>query len=174
MILFETGASVFEVMWDVALAYFVIRISFVYYIVTFLSSYLIALIPKSIYFSRNVLDPSSFTANLLTIALISRFLILYYEIPRFASFRLGIGLMAMCFMVVTEICTSTSMHRQGWSYKQWYTGSLNMTKEALRLLIFTTMPTIWILGERLWDGTRKLQESGPDKKNITVPMVPDL
>ena len=77
----------------------------------------------------------------------------------------------MCYMVVTEICTSTSMHKQGWSYKQWYAGSLNMTKEALRLLIFATMPTIWILGESLWDEARKLQKSDPDKKNIIVPMV---
>jgi hypothetical protein len=174
MILFETTASIFEVMWDVALAYFVIRISFVYYIVTFLSFYLVAFIRGSIDLPLDVLSHSSFAVNLLTIALISRILISYYKIPRFASFRLGIGVVAMCFMVVTDICTSPAMYKQGWSSRQWYTRSINMANEVLRLLVLTLMPTVWMLGQSIWDEAREVQKHGQDKKDITEPMVAEL
>jgi len=42
MILFETSTSVFELMWDIALALFIIRISFVYFLLSFLTGCIIA------------------------------------------------------------------------------------------------------------------------------------
>jgi hypothetical protein len=170
MILFETGVSIFEVMWDVALAYFVIRISFVYYIIIFLSFYLVTLIRGSIDLPLDVLSHSYFAANLLIIGLISRLLISYYKIPRFASFRLGIGVVAMCFTVVTDICTSTAIYKQRWGFRQWHTERINMAKEVLRLLIITLMPAVWILGESSWDKVRRFRKKGLIKGVLLNPL----
>jgi hypothetical protein len=170
MILFETGASIFEVMWDTALAYFVIQISFIYYIATLLTFYLVGFIRGSIDLPIDVPSHSYFAANILIIGLISRVLISYYNIPRFASFRLGIGVVAMCFTVVTEICTSTAIHKQRWGFRQWHTERINMAKEVLRLLIVTLMPVVWILGESSWDKVRSYRKKGLKRGVLLNPL----
>jgi hypothetical protein len=107
MILFETSTSVFELLWDIVLAIFVIRIAFVYTLLSFGSGALIAWFRIAQLMPINHLtQPQSELITLpfwlLAITLWARFIIVTYEIPRVGGFRLGIGMLALVFMLFAE------------------------------------------------------------------------
>lgn len=116
--LFETTESVIQVLWDVALAFFIVRLAFIYFLLNFVSglyvSYLLAFMQQLAtvpplpplqqsehYFSFWILLKPFFM--FLLSALWARYLVTAYEVPRASSFRLAIGGIASLFMVLAEM-----------------------------------------------------------------------
>jgi hypothetical protein len=118
LVLFETTESVIEVLWDIALAFFVIRIGLVYFLLAFSTGTLVSyLVCTELLPIRHLTTPQSELAivpiMLLLAAMWARFIIAYYEIPRVRSFRLAIGGLAAFFMVFAELLTAFIMYEEG-------------------------------------------------------------
>ena len=134
-LIFDTTDSIIEVLWDIALAFFVIRISFFYFLLTFLSSLLLSylayaeLLPITTF--AHFLSASSapdsvnnrifLVAGLLTItsALWAYFILRHYEVPHVAHFRLALSSMALAFMVSAEMVVAFAMYEDGYGGWVW-------------------------------------------------------
>lgn len=133
-LLFETTDSIIEVLWDIALAFFVIRISFYYFLLTFLSSILLSylayaeLLPITTFahfLSTSTSDPLNNHILLLTILLTitsatwAHLILRHYEVPRVAHFRLAICSMALAFMVSAEMVVAFALYEEGFGGWVW-------------------------------------------------------
>jgi hypothetical protein len=145
MILFETSTSVFELLWDIALAFFIIRLSFFYFAFSFTTGLLIT------YFRLSRLQPiNHFTqpqSELITLPLFlffntlwARFIIANYEVPRVGGFRLAIGGLALVFMLMGELIGGMVMYEKGWTEWIWETDYVAGGLGAGVLLLFGLMP----------------------------------
>jgi hypothetical protein len=145
MILFETSTSVFELLWDIALAFFIIRLSFFYFALSFTTGLLIT------YFRLSRLQPiNHFTqpqSELITLPLFlifntlwARFIIANYEIPRVGGFRLAIGGLALVFMLVAELIGGVVMYEKGWTKWIWETDYVAGGLGAGVLMLFGLTP----------------------------------
>jgi hypothetical protein len=145
MILFETSTSVFELLWDIALALFIIRLSFFYFALSFSSGLLIT------YFRLARLQPINHLtqpqSELITLPLFllvntlwARFIVVNYEVPRVGGFRLAIGILALGFMLVAELAGGIFMYEKGWSEWIWETDYVVGGLGAGVLLMFGLMP----------------------------------
>lgn len=148
MILFETTTSVFELMWDIALAFFVVRIAFMYFIFTYLSSLFLSFIQlKEIMPYNHLTVPAqelvAFPLYILIVALWARAIIVYYEIPRVAGFRIAIGLVAGVFMVIAELVGGFILWEEGYQKWIWETELLGAGLGIASLILFESM--LWIL-----------------------------
>ncbi|KAK4170316.1 hypothetical protein QBC43DRAFT_305873 [Cladorrhinum sp. PSN259] len=100
MIIFEDTTSVIEVLWDVAIAFFVVRLAVIYAFLTFGTVLFLSLLPLPPYVAiNNVPAP---LILILSSAFWARYMIVRYEIPRAAWFRLAIGGVAALLGVVGE------------------------------------------------------------------------
>lgn len=131
--LFETTDSIIEVLWDIALAVFVIRVSFYYFLLTFLTSLLLGyiayaeLIPITTFahfFSSS--DPDNNNRILcltilltITSAIWAHLVLRHYEVPRVAHFRLAICSMALAFMVSAEMVVAFVLYEEGYGGWMW-------------------------------------------------------
>ncbi|KAA8564280.1 hypothetical protein EYC84_011224 [Monilinia fructicola] len=109
-------------MWDLALAFFIVRIAFIYFILTYLSSLFLSFIRLNQIIPYNHLTAPAreliaFPIYILTVALWARTVIVYYEIPRVAGFRIAVGLVAGSFMVIAELVGGFILWEEG--YKEW-------------------------------------------------------
>jgi hypothetical protein len=145
MILFETSTSVFELMWDIALALFIIRLSFYYFALSFLTGLLIT------YFRLSRLQPINHLtqpqSELITLPLFllfntlwARFIVVNHEVPRVGGFRLAIGGLGLVFMLITELAGGVVMYEKGWAEWIWETDLLAGGLGAGVLLLFGLMP----------------------------------
>lgn len=177
MILFETNTSVFELMWDIALAIFVIRISFSYFLLSFATGCVL------VYFRLTELQPIYLLTQpqselltlpiwLLFITLWARYMIVSNEIPRVAGFRLAVGLVALVFMVGAELVGGLFMYEKGYSSWIWETDIYAASAGAVVLLLFGLMPLL-LMG--LEKKTNEMGETyhGYEKKAVTnaVPTI---
>ncbi len=117
-ILFETTEAVIEVLWDIALALFIVRLAFAYFLLTFLSNMALSYLAYAqlLPISHLTTPQSEFVLIPFSLALSvcwARFIIVHYEIPRVSSFRLAIGGLALAFMVVAELLTAVVLYREG-------------------------------------------------------------
>jgi hypothetical protein len=167
MILFETSASVFELMWDIALVIFIIRIAFVYSTLTFLASCLSTYLRSSPSLFVQLPSALFFPLNILVISFISRLLIQFYEIPRVKGFRLAIGLMGLFFLVVSDAVAGMVVYEKGWGAWAWRTGRTDVVEGLLGLVVFALMPALWMLGEGLTDEMGELGTAhGHERKRV--------
>ncbi|KAF7915330.1 uncharacterized protein EAE98_011196 [Botrytis deweyae] len=153
MILFETDASVFELLWDLALAFFIVRIAFIYFILTYLSSLFSSFIVLNQVIPYNHLTAPAreliaFPIYILTVALWARTVIVYYEIPRVPGFRIAIGLVAGFFMVIAELVGGFVLWEEGYKEWIWETNLLGAGLGMLSLILFEGMPWVLMLLER--------------------------
>ncbi|KAJ4421018.1 hypothetical protein N0V85_000363 [Neurospora sp. IMI 360204] len=133
-LVFETTDSIIEVLWDIALAFFVIRISFYYFLLTFLSSLLLGylayaeLLPITTFahfLSTSASDPLNNRILPLTIlltitsAIWAHLILRHYEVPRVAHFRLAICSMALAFMVSAEMVVAFVLYEEGYGGWVW-------------------------------------------------------
>ncbi|PQE08112.1 hypothetical protein CJF31_00008178 [Rutstroemia sp. NJR-2017a BVV2] len=169
MILFETSASVFELMWDIALALFIIRISFFYFALTFASSLIHTFIRTSNVapYTHLTGPPAEFVAfplQLLCIMLWARYTIVACELPRVAGFRLAIGMLASIYMVLAELILGFVLKQEGYREWVWDTDFLSAGLGVLSLLLFALMPRL-LMGlekdERRSEGTYHGHETKP-------------
>jgi len=145
MILFETSTSVFELLWDIALALFIIRLSFFYFALSFTTGLLIT------FFRLSRLQPINHLtqpqSELITLPLFlifntlwARFIVVNYEVPRVGGFRLAIGGLALVFMLAAELAGGVFMYERGWTEWIWETDYLAGGLGAGVLLLFGLMP----------------------------------
>ncbi|KAE9373302.1 hypothetical protein N431DRAFT_438603 [Stipitochalara longipes BDJ] len=145
MILFETSTSVFELLWDIALALFIIRLSFFYFALSFATGLLIT------YFRIARLQPLNHLtqpqSELVTLPLFllfntlwARFIVVNYEVPRVGGFRLAIGGLALAFMLMAELTGGVYMYEKGWTEWIWETDLVAGSLGASVLLLFGLMP----------------------------------
>ncbi|KAK4447642.1 hypothetical protein QBC34DRAFT_126375 [Podospora aff. communis PSN243] len=119
MILFETTESVVEILWDVALAFFISRLALIYFLLNFVSalalSYLVFSAQTPVTHLVTWQNPEMLLPFLLgSAALWARLLIVRYEIPRSGPFRLGIGAVALALMVFVEAVVAWVGYEEGW------------------------------------------------------------
>jgi len=122
-VLFETTESVIEILWDIALAFFVIKLAFIYFLTSFVSGVALSWLVTSQWAKpvRHLTTPQSELVIvpflfLLTVCW-SRFLIVHYDIPRVVTFRGSIGALALVFMVAAECLTGLALYEEG--YGDW-------------------------------------------------------
>ncbi|KAM7195086.1 hypothetical protein V8F20_007636 [Naviculisporaceae sp. PSN 640] len=112
MILFETTESVIEILWDIVLAIYIVRIAFAYFLLNFLSGLFL------LYLSTHQLTPAVPLTTpqselvlvpflLLSSIIWARAVIVYYEVPRVKGFRLASGLTALGFLVMAWMFVTT-------------------------------------------------------------------
>ncbi|TPX16744.1 uncharacterized protein E0L32_003685 [Thyridium curvatum] len=141
MVLFETTESVIEVLWDVALAFFVTRLALVYFAVVFvptcLISYLATCNDGSLLHRANIAGVVA--AQLLVTALAARGVVVHFQLPHLKSLRLAIGGVALGFMLGARALVAAA----GWSL---FVGGGRST--ALLLAVFAAMPALMMALER--------------------------
>jgi hypothetical protein len=150
MIIFETTTSVFELMWDIALAYYVTQIALVYCAVACLCSCLVTFVYSSVAVALRMYNTLFFGLSVLVIAIISRLLIYYCEIPRVIGFHLAIGLEALIFMITAGALASRVVYTEELDHWLCPLGSIDIVQQVVGLLLFSLAPTIWMLGEGPW------------------------
>lgn len=151
MILFETGTSVWELMWEVALVYFIFRISFVYFILAFTSCETLIYFYNSASVARHLPVVLQSPLVILIILLISRYIIYYYDVPRVLGFRLAIGLVASILLALSYTWSNTLSSAKKCSHLFGNTGGAITENEVIALIIFMLMPAFWMLHKNASD-----------------------
>lgn len=127
--LFETTDSVVEILWDIALAFFIVRIALSYFLLTFTTGALLSWVVCT--YQRQLLPFSPqhhpFTTPQAELVLVplqaivgviwARYIVVAYEIPRVAWFRLAIGGLAASFMVGAGALLGFVLYEEG--YGDW-------------------------------------------------------
>ena len=126
--LFETTESVIEVLWDIALAVFILRLALIYAFFAFTLSALLTYLSYAS-FSRSsfgsALDaylPQALATrselavlvlHLLLVVLCARSLVTYYEIPRVVGFRLAIGVVGALTVAGADLLAAGILYEAG-------------------------------------------------------------
>jgi hypothetical protein len=173
MILFETSTSVFELLWDIALALFIIRISFFYFLLSFASGALITFFRISRLQPINHLTQPQSEIICLPLFLIfntlwARFIIVNYEVPRVGGFRLAIGGLALGFMLVGELLGGVWMYEKGWTEWIWETDLLAASLGAGVLVLFALMPLLLMALEGETDEIRETYHGHENKPVVAA------
>ncbi|APA13823.1 hypothetical protein SS1G_13919 [Sclerotinia sclerotiorum 1980 UF-70] len=175
MILFETDTSVFELMWDLGLAFFIIRNAFIYFILTYLSSIFLSYITLNRLIPYNHLtaparEVIAFPIYILTVALWARTVIVYNDIPRAPGFRMAVGLVAGLFMVIAELVGGVVLWEEGYKEWIWETDLLGAVLGILSLMLLEGMPWMLMVLEK---GEMSEATHSHGQKSITgaVPMI---
>jgi len=179
MILFETTTSVFEILWDIALFLFITRLSFYYFFVSYLSSLFISYLRIARLQPINHLTQPQ--AELITLpfwlllsTLFARYLIVWYEIPRVAGFRLAIGGVAGVFLVLAELVGGVVMWEKGWRVWIWETDFWAAGAGVLVLGLFGLMPWLLMGVERRGEGEEVEETGHGHEKKSVVDAVPTV
>ncbi|KAK3329588.1 hypothetical protein B0H66DRAFT_597164 [Apodospora peruviana] len=120
MILFETTESVIEILWDIALAFFLVRLAFVYFLLNLVSALALSYYYYYPLASQSAGEQLPLLPLLLLVAnsaVWARFVIVYYEVPRVTGFRIAAGVTSLVFMVLAEMVAGLVMYEEG-----YYTG----------------------------------------------------
>lgn len=172
-LLFETTESIIEVLWDIALAFFVIRISFYYFLLTFLSSLLLGylayaqLLPITTFAhflsSSSASEPInnhillSWTILLtITSAIWAHLVLSHYEVPRVTHFRLAICSMALAFMVSAEMVVAFVLFEEG--YGGWVWEEMKSVAGVAWggwMVMYSVMPVLLMGLERIMEEKRE-------------------
>jgi len=177
MILFETNTSVFELLWDIALALFILRIAFFYFLLSFLTGCVIT------YFQFTELQPiyllTQSQSELVTLpiwllftALWARLMIVSYEIPRVGGFRMAIGGLALVLMLCAELVSGVFMYEKGYAPWIWETDYRAAGAGVVVLSLFALMPLLLMQFEKKTDEMGETYH-GHEKKAV-IDAVPTL
>ena len=172
MILFETTTSVFELMWDIALALFIIRLAFFYFLLSFTSGAVIVwfriaeLMPLN-HLTQPQFELTTLSIWLLAITLWARFMIVTYEIPRVGGFRLAIGALALVFMLCAELVGGVVLYEKGYAAWIWETDAVAAGLGVISLSLYGLMPWLLMKVEQETDEMRETYH-GHEKKPIVA------
>ncbi|KAF9879937.1 hypothetical protein CkaCkLH20_02748 [Colletotrichum karsti] len=170
--LFETTDSVIEILWDVALAFFIVRIAWAYFLLTFATGTLLSwvvckyeehLLPVS---RQHLSTPETELMLVPLQALVgiiwARYVVVSYEIPRVAWFRLAIGGLAAFFMITSEALLGFLLYEEGYGDWIWETDGKAWLAFVGLLGAFALMPTAMMGFERKTadEGERETATSG--------------
>jgi hypothetical protein len=147
LVLFETTESTLEILWDIAVAFFIVRLAFIYFALTFVSGaalvYLAYNCPHLLPSTTHLVTPQPEVVLapflLLSSALWAYVVVSRYEIPRATGFRLAMGGMALLYMVVADAVVGLGLWEEG--YGKWM-GERVWWKCCGLLAAFALMPTV--------------------------------
>jgi hypothetical protein len=173
LVLFETTESVIEILWDIALAFFIVRLSLIYFFLAFstgtLASYVLytRLLPIN-----HLTTPQTEVAVVpflfaLTIVW-ARLIVWHYEIPRVRGFRLAIGGLAALFMVFAEMVVALVAYEEGIGDWIWETDLRAGIAFALLLTAFALMPTMLMALERRPEELEQLSHGHGQKSVVNA------
>lgn len=152
-VLFETTESVIEILWDIALAFFIVRLAFIYFLLTFTSgaaiTYLAYSYPQLLPFTKLEVLPAP--CLLLSSAFCAYVVVSHYEIPRATGFRLATGAVALLFMLGAEALVGLGMWEEG--YGTWVGDRVGLGFGGL-LVAYALMPTVLMAFETKASRTR--------------------
>jgi hypothetical protein len=115
-VLFETTESVIEVLWDIALAFFIVRLGFIYFFFNFISSMFVSwLASTNATHFTTIARAELWLVPFLTLVsgVWARWMIRWYEVPRVASFRIAIGAVALVLTFVAESVVGFVLYEEG-------------------------------------------------------------
>lgn len=173
LILFETTDAVIEILWDIALAVFILRLAFIYFLLTFVSGAAMVYLAYTYYpqpppsSAHSLATPQSGVA--LAPFLVSSFVlwahlvVSRYEIPRVTGFRLATGAAALLFMVLADAVVGLGLWTEG--YGQWAAERIGLGFFGL-LAAFALMPTVLMPFEAKAGGKREKTWHGHEEKSI--------
>ncbi|OIW35292.1 hypothetical protein CONLIGDRAFT_676216 [Coniochaeta ligniaria NRRL 30616] len=146
-VLFETTESIIEILWDIALAFFIVRLAFIYFALAFTSGAAITYVaynyPQLTPTTHKLVTPQSEVVLAPFLLLSSVFwayvVVTRCEIPRVAGFRLATGGVALLFMVMAEAAVGLGLWEEG--YGNWMGERVGLGFCAL-LAAFALMPTV--------------------------------
>ncbi|KAG4439570.1 hypothetical protein IFR05_004918 [Cadophora sp. M221] len=178
MILFETTTSVFQILWDITLFLFITRLSFYYFILSYLSSLFITYLRLSrlqpiSHLTQPQAELITLPAWLLLSTLFARYIIVWYEIPRVAGFRLVIGGVAGVFLILAELLGGVVVRERGWRVWIWETDMRAAVLGVGVLVAFVLMPWLLMGVERRGSGEAEETRHGHEKKSVVraVPLI---
>ncbi|KAL0938875.1 uncharacterized protein CTRU02_205485 [Colletotrichum truncatum] len=156
--LFETTDSVIEILWDVALVFFIVRIAWTYFLLTFSTGTLLSwvickyqaqMLPAS---KQHLTTPDTelMLVPLQTVICIiwARYIVVAYEIPCVAWFRLAIGGLAASLMFAAEGLLGLVLYEKGYGDWIWESNGKAWFAFAGFLGAFALMPTAMMGLER--------------------------
>ncbi|KXH43690.1 hypothetical protein CSIM01_12584 [Colletotrichum simmondsii] len=174
--LFKTTDSVIEILWDVALAFFIVRIALSYFLFTFTATTLLSWIvytyrqslrlplvsdqQQQQHLTTSQSDPLVLAVLLLqTIVglVVARYVVAVYDVPRVAWFRLAIGGLAAAFLVSAEgllsLIVSAFSHHEGEHGRDFWVweganGRVLVAAMLGGLTAFAAMPAVLMWFER--------------------------
>jgi hypothetical protein len=159
LVLFETTESIIEVLWDIALAFFIVRLAFIYFLLTLASGAAITYISQLLPLPASLLTPFL----LLLSAISANFLVSHYDIPPVSGFRLAIGCVAGMYMMLAECVLGLGLGKAALGLGQ---GTGYGTMMAC-LAGFSSMPLLLMLIEKREAGERKKETwHGHEEKSV--------
>ncbi|KAB5580509.1 hypothetical protein GE09DRAFT_439748 [Coniochaeta sp. 2T2.1] len=155
-VLFETTESVIEILWDIALAFFIIRLAFIYFALNFASGAALAYVaynyPSLLPKTHNFVTPQSEVVLAPFLLLSSVFwahvVVSRYEVPRITGFRLATGGVALLFMLLAEGIVGLGLWEGG--YGSWMSEKIGLSYGlgfGGLLAAFALMPTLLMVFE---------------------------
>ncbi|EXF79809.1 hypothetical protein CFIO01_11105 [Colletotrichum fioriniae PJ7] len=176
--LFKTTDSVIEILWDVALAFFIVRIALSYFFFTFTTTTLLSWIVYTYrqYLRQPIVSDQQQQQYLTTSQtelfilpllhtvvglVVARYVVAVYDVPRVAWFRLAIGGLAAAFLAGAEaafgLILSAFWHEGGEHGRDcWISESMNgwvmVTAMLGGLAAFAGMPAALMWFERAEKG----------------------
>jgi hypothetical protein len=169
-----TTTSVFDLIWDIVIAFFIIRLALFYFGLSFVTGCIIAHFRIS-----NVTPLNHFTSHqsalvTLSVWLVSntiwaRFIIVAYDIPRVALFRIAIGGVGLVFMLVAELLSGVFMYEKGWVTWIWEVDPMVNFAVSGALLLFGLMPLL-LMGLESGSGALHKRSRSFEMKTATSEM----
>ncbi|KAK0734376.1 hypothetical protein B0T26DRAFT_688260 [Lasiosphaeria miniovina] len=153
LVLFETTESVIEVLWDIALAVFIVRIGFVYFAANFATGVALAWLASSSTTTATYLTQLTSTLPVwlllatASVAAWTRLLVVRYEIPRAPGFRLAIGVAGLLFMAGADALVALVLLGQG-TLAATLADARADAAAGLALALFALMPLVQMPLER--------------------------
>ncbi|KAK3382904.1 hypothetical protein B0T24DRAFT_602949 [Lasiosphaeria ovina] len=179
LVLFETTESVIEVLWDIALAFFIVRIGFIYFAANFATGVALAWLASSSTTTTTTTYLTQLTSTLpvwLLLATASvtawtRLLVVRYEIPRALGFRLAIGMAGLLFMAGADALVALVLYGQG-TLAATLADARADAAAGLALALFALMPLVQMPFERA-EGEELSHGHGHGRKSV-VDAVPTV
>jgi len=137
-VLFETTESVFEILWDIALAVFIVRLAIIYALLAFTLSTLLSYLSFA-----NVLPTDGVGLLVLHVLLAmacARFFVNYHGIPRTGGFRLAIGALGALVVTGVDLLAAGFLYEIGESKLiTWWRGNAGAVLLTIALAPFLLM-----------------------------------
>ena len=163
--------SIINVLFDIVLAFFVLRISFAYFAVPFASGLLLQYMRRAhampIYLIMTPsTEPSLIPLQLVVTAAWARYCVSFFDMPRTLRFRLLVGLVAAGYAVAFELFTMSLLRHEG---RGFWIATLDRGAAlcfAVLLVGLATMPMLVMVTEpRRVEDEQGAAVASPDEKS---------
>ena len=156
-VLFETTDSVIDILWNIALASFIIRLALIYTLLTLASGLALsrlaglALAVNQTYTSAPLLPVRA--AMLVAAAACARLLVARYEVPRAAGLRLAAGAASLALMAATRLVARLALYEVGGGEDWFARGGTGPALASGGMLVgYALMPVLVMVSERRGEG----------------------